>query len=255
MSVVKQTLEAAAAAALATSFFAFPIGLAAMDPGVPVTHVPPTMSRVASIEASMFLPTEDAPSEAAAPSPGAPDPATSPEAPAGSTPTQDTTPTASDSAPKPLSPTLADRTRRALHPAIQAHATSKARTQRKGRKRRCIEPDPRIERKGEGRWSIDRDLVDTYTGDLKAAASLAWVGWHRDGEGEIAGFKVKRIRCGSVLHQAGFRNGDIITAINGRPVTTIPQALSAYRKLRKKRTLDVDLERRGASRRLRYRLT
>ena len=79
--------------------------------------------------------------------------------------------------------------------------------------------------------------------------------WYRE-EGDIVGFRVRRIKCGSVLHQAGIRNGDVVRSINGRPVTTIPQALSAYRKLRRKRKLEVELTRRsGEAVSLRYKLT
>ena len=93
------------------------------------------------------------------------------------------------------------------------------------------------------------------TDERIAAMTLASVYWYRE-EGEIVGFKVRRIKCGSVLHQAGFRNGDIIHSINGREVTTIPQALVAYRKLRRKRKLEVVLTRRsGDTVALRYKLT
>ena len=44
--------------------------------------------------------------------------------------------------------------------------------------------------------------------------------------------------------------------VNGKPVTTIPQALFSYRKLRKKKRLQVDITRRDGSQvKLRYRLT
>jgi len=267
MRVIQQTLEAAAAAALATSFFAFPIGLAGMHTVPNLSARPETPVRVAT-----FLPS---PPDAAKPEgpegtdgsepPGGPGsdadtPATEPAiTPPGPPSTAPSPSPGSPEAAAPLRvPALARKHSGTLHPSILiAREASESRTKpkRTGRRDRCAETDPRIEARGDDNWRIERDLVDAYTGDLDEAANLAWVGWHRNADGDISGFRVKRIRCGSVLHQAGFRNGDIITAVNGRPVTTITQALSAYRKLRRKRTLDVDNERRGQKRRLRYRLT
>jgi pyruvate/2-oxoglutarate dehydrogenase complex dihydrolipoamide acyltransferase (E2) component len=262
MRVLKQALEAAAAAALATSFFAFPIALAAMDVDLPVSTAPGVPDRVVQIDAAGLLLLSGESAEDEAPPP-APEPADAPEespdeAPADAPDPAEATP---EAAPTPAAP-LAVRTPSARRLALRPLKVDGDRVGRKagakgrrGKQRKCLEADPRIVDKGSDRFSVDRDLVDAYTSDLKTAAKLAWVGWHRDGEGEIDGFRVKKIRCGSVLHQAGFRNGDVIHAVNGKPVTSIPQALSAYRKLRKKRTLHVEVERKGVVRKMRYRLS
>lgn len=262
MRVLKQAVEAAAAAALATSFFAFPIGLAAMDADLPVSTAPGVADRVVRIDAAGLLllsgestetEIEAPPSEPAAAEAEPPD-----GAPADAPVPAQTTP---EAAPEPAAP-LALRTPSARRGPIQPLKLDRHRGARptgakgrRGKKRKCLEADPRIVAKGADRFSVDRDLVDAYTSNLKTASKLAWVGWHRDDEGEIDGFRVKKIRCGSVLHQAGFRNGDVIHTVNGKPVTSIPQALSAYRKLRKKRILNVEVERKGATRKMRYRLS
>ncbi len=264
MRVLKQAVEAAAAAALATSFFAFPIALAAMDADLPVSTAPGVADRVVRIDAAglLLLSGESAEAEAEAPPPP-PEPAaaeeeSTDEARADAPAPAQTTP---EAAPEPAAP-LAVRTPSARRGPIQTLTLDRNRVARptgakgrRGKKRKCREADPRIVAKGSDRFSVDRDLVDTYTSNLKTASKLAWVGWHRDDEGEIDGFRVKKIRCGSVLHQAGFRNGDVIHTVNGKPVTSIPQALSAYRKLRKKRILNVEVERKGATRKMRYRLS
>lgn len=140
------------------------------------------------------------------------------------------------------------RIRRDTAQADAAQGTSK-------KNRSCEESTDAITELEPNRYMVDRALIDHYTGDMQEAMSLASVYWYRE-EGEIVGFKVRRIKCGSVLHQAGFRNGDIIRSINGRQVTTIPQALLAYRKLRRKRKLEVVLTRRsGDTVSLRYKLT
>ena len=123
------------------------------------------------------------------------------------------------------------------------------------RKRNCEDESDSIAQIGSNHYKVERELVDYYAGDMSEAMKLAVVHWARE-DGEVVGFKVRRIKCGSVLHQAGFRNGDVIHSINGRPVRTIPQALSAYRKLRKKRRLEVVLTRKtGEALSLRYKLS
>jgi S1-C subfamily serine protease len=128
-------------------------------------------------------------------------------------------------------------------------------TRTKAKVKECLPPIDEIVKIDDAQWRIDRDLVDYYVKHLDEAEKLAWIGWHRNEEGDIDGFKIKRIRCGSVLDQAGFKNGDVVLEINGRPVTSIPQAIGAYYRLRTKRNLRVDLAREGETVRLKYKLS
>ena len=123
------------------------------------------------------------------------------------------------------------------------------------KKRECVEPTGQIEDQGGGEYVVEKALVDTYANDLGAASTLAWATWHEDASGETDGFRVRRIQCGSPLHEAGFRNGDVVHSVNGREITTIPDALVAYRKVKRRDTLKVELTRKdGTSERLKYRL-
>jgi hypothetical protein len=137
--------------------------------------------------------------------------------------------------------------------AAKAKSNGKA-----GKPTKDCEPDvPGVEVLGEDRFVVDRAIIDYYASHLKEASRLARIDWARDADGKVVGFKVIRIACGSVLHEAGFKNGDVILSINGRKVRSIPGALMAYRELRKKRRLQVEIERKGEEepRVLRYRLT
>ena len=103
-------------------------------------------------------------------------------------------------------------------------------------------PDIQVGRKAST-WRVKRDLVDHYTGHLREAATLADTYWQRGKEGEIVGFRVKRIRCGNDLYQMGFRGNDVVRSVNGETVTSIPQAIKAYRKLRNDKKLTVVIRR------------
>lgn len=112
-------------------------------------------------------------------------------------------------------------------------ASSVRKTKSQGKRRKaCLEPVSGISETGAWRYDVERDLLDNYTGNLRQASTLALTSWHRS-DGEIDGFRVKKVRCGSPLHQLGFRNGDVVHSVNGKPVTSTTQALMAFRKLRR----------------------
>lgn len=131
-------------------------------------------------------------------------------------------------------------------------AQAKAKSAPKGPK--CVDPTPGIVQVSEDEFEIDAAIVAHYAHDLVEASKLAYVSWAYNDAEEIIGFKVRRIRCGSPLWQAGLRNGDVITAINGRTITTIPQALKAYRKFKKKDNFRLEVLRKGETLNYRYKL-
>jgi len=172
------------------------------------------------------------------------------------TPEPEPQPEPIDATPVPEpTPVLAAATEVASTPVDDTPPPKKKRRRRR-KKRDCTPDVPEIEATGSDRWTVDRDLIDHYARDLKAAERLAYVAWARDDDDRIIGFQVVRVRCGSPLHEAGFRNGDVITKINGHKVRTVPQALAAYVALRIKRKLRVRGHRKdGTPLDHRYRLT
>jgi len=126
----------------------------------------------------------------------------------------------------------------------------KKRSPRKRRTKAC-EPDrDDIETVADTAFRVEDRLVYFYANHVPEANKLAATWWNKDGEGERYGFKVGRMKCGSVLHQAGFRNGDVIVAVNGLTITSYADGVTAYMRLRAKRVLWVDVLRRGEPMRL-----
>ncbi len=148
---------------------------------------------------------------------------------------------------------------RIARPPRSANATSANAASAKGgspRKKRCEEPSEEIRMVEEGTFEIARSLVDLYVGDLEKAQRLAYVAWHRDEAGKIDGFRVRRIKCGSVLDQAGFRNGDVVHSVNGKKIRTVFGAIAAYRRLKNKEHLKVDVtSEQGEGRQMKYRIS
>jgi hypothetical protein len=123
------------------------------------------------------------------------------------------------------------------------------------KKKKCLPDDARINPTGPASFEVDRELIEFYASHMNQAMKLAATYWHKDGEGDVDGFIVKHMRCGSPLHQAGLRNNDVIHAVNNKEVTTIAQALGAFRKVKRKDVLKVDITRKGQKMRLRYDVT
>lgn len=111
-----------------------------------------------------------------------------------------------------------------------------------------------IARRSDGSFLLDRRVVDGYAKNPGSLARQARVAWHRGADGRTDGFRLGGIACGSELHAAGLRNGDVVHAINGKPLTTIPQALWAYSSLRGADELVLRVTRKGKVRSLRYHL-
>jgi len=127
---------------------------------------------------------------------------------------------------------------------------------KKKKKNRCEEtPNPGIEKLGAASYAVERAMLDTYASDIPALMDLVTVYWHRNEAGKVDGFRVKGIQCGTLLHQAGLRNGDVIREVHGRPVTNLLQAVRAYRKLRRNNVIELEVERRGAPVLMKYRMT
>lgn len=68
------------------------------------------------------------------------------------------------------------------------------------------------------------------------------------------GFQIYRIRSNSIFRRMGLRNGDIITAVGGRAITSVNDAYEIWRDLTAGRDTSVEFKRRGRTRIVDYRI-
>lgn|GEM_PF-2539861 len=115
----------------------------------------------------------------------------------------------------------------------------------RGKKKPCEQLDE-VQELAEGRWRIERDLMDWYATHLGELERQAGVSTHRGADGKRDGAQIYLPRC-SVFKQGGLRNGDVIHTINGRKVNTIPQGVTTYLAVRNDRRLSVELTRRDGT--------
>ena len=116
----------------------------------------------------------------------------------------------------------------------------------------CAPPIPEIVATGPESWTIDRGLVEYYATHLRELESIAAVWTHRT-DGVPDGFRLGLDRC-SILRQAGFRSGDVVNSVNGRRISTVLQAITAYFALRRETEFLLYVTRRGEAILLTYHL-
>ncbi|MCX4245137.1 hypothetical protein [Paraliomyxa miuraensis] len=64
-------------------------------------------------------------------------------------------------------------------------------------------------------------------------------------DGRIVGYKLYGIRPDSLPKRLGFKNGDMLVAINGIELDSMEKAMNMYIKLRRATSLEIELERKG----------
>lgn len=165
-------------------------------------------------------------------------------------------PERADAPPKatPNGAAAAARAARAERLAAERAAVKKKGGGKGSKKQKCMDPTPGVASVGTNEWTVPRDVILMYASDLDAAAKLASVAWAHNDKGKVIGFTVKRIRCGSLLEQAGLQNGDIIHSVNGKEVRSVVNAFAAWRKVRKKDVVRVKITRKGQKMELKYQI-
>ena len=108
-----------------------------------------------------------------------------------------------------------------------------------------------IKKVGKDKWAIDREEIDKTLSNLNSIAMQARI-VPSFKNGEANGFKLFAIRPNSLYSKLGIQNGDIIHKINGFAINSPDKALEIYQKLKNARSIDIELTRRGKSKKLNY---
>ena len=128
-------------------------------------------------------------------------------------------------------------------PVVSEAPPEQPRTQRRRRRNRYrnCQDNAGIETTETG-YSVQRSVVDHYA-HITRYRKLGHVSWYRGDDGRKEGFKLRRIHCD--LREAGIRNGDVVTSVNGKTVRSIPQAITLYWKVRRQTRVVLEIIRRG----------
>lgn len=91
---------------------------------------------------------------------------------------------------------------------------------------------------------VDRSLLDqALANPAKFARSVRVRPYKRNGE--VQGFRIRRVKKDSPLYLLGARQGDVFHSVNGVGLTSVDQALAAYQSMRNESQLVFDITRKG----------
>lgn len=98
----------------------------------------------------------------------------------------------------------------------------------------------------EHQCEVSRDFVKLLLADPSKIVGQARI-MPSVRDGEVRGYKMYGLRPGSLPKLLGFKNGDLVRAINGVPLTSAEHGLSVYTSLRTASQLTIEVERKGVA--------
>ena len=107
------------------------------------------------------------------------------------------------------------------------------------------EADKGVEQLSDNKFAVDGSLVENALKNPEQLATQVRVSPHRGPDGQIDGYRMSGIRRDSLFQALGIKNGDIVHAVNGQPLTSMQSAMSAYDSLQNERTFSFDITRRN----------
>jgi hypothetical protein len=144
---------------------------------------------------------------------------------------------------------------RAPSPDVAEVTTKQGTGKGRARGKKCVEePGADIVATAENKWTVQRDLLQSYTRNFARLDSLGWSKRHDGADGKADGMLIGGVKCNSDLHRAGIRSGDVVHSVNGRGVTSFVDAFFVYTKVRNDPVVRVEITRRGQRKLLVYRL-
>ena len=108
-----------------------------------------------------------------------------------------------------------------------------------------------VKKTGAYDYEIDRRMIDEQLQDLSKLGSQARIVPNYRG-GKYQGFKLVGVRPGSLYRSIGIRSGDVIKAINGRPIDSPNKAIELFDQLKNSSNIQLEIERRGQMKQLNY---
>ncbi len=102
-----------------------------------------------------------------------------------------------------------------------------------------------VEKVSENKFTVERGVLDQAMGNLESLATQVRASPHKGPDGEVDGFRLSAIKQGSLFSKLGIKNGDIVHAVNGTPLTSTEGAMSAYGSLKNQGSFSFEITRRN----------
>ena len=114
------------------------------------------------------------------------------------------------------------------------------------------EGDDEVRELGENHFEIDSATLDKYLSDLEGISRLGRALLHRGPDGEYDGYRLSAIRRNTIADKLGIRNGDIVHAVNGKPLDSMASAMEAFNTMRSEKNFSFEVTRRGKKETMTY---
>jgi general secretion pathway protein C len=112
--------------------------------------------------------------------------------------------------------------------------------------------DGGVTKTGDNSFQVDSSVIADAMNNFEALAGQLRVVPHKDSSGAVDGYRLSAIRRGSLFDKLGIKNGDIVHAVNGTPLTSTEGALATYQTLKNERTFSFDITRRNQRQTMQY---
>ncbi len=116
------------------------------------------------------------------------------------------------------------------------------------------EGDDQIMKESDTSYVIDRALFDSSIQDIDALSKMARATPHRDASGNVDGFRLSAVRRNNLLYNLGIRSGDVVHSVNGRPLTSVSDAMGAMQSLQRDASFSFEISRRNQKMTMNYRV-
>ena len=104
---------------------------------------------------------------------------------------------------------------------------------------------PDVVKVGDHAFLISNELRQQQFSTVDAVSSFGRALLHRGPDGGFDGYRLSRIRRGSLPDQLGIENGDILQKVNDLPLTSMQSTRQAYSQLQGEVDFELQVSRRG----------
>ncbi|MCB9669495.1 MAG: PDZ domain-containing protein [Alphaproteobacteria bacterium] len=112
--------------------------------------------------------------------------------------------------------------------------------------------DDEVNKVSETEYEIDSAVLDKYLSDLEGLSRMGRALLHRGPDGEFDGYRLSAIRRNTIADKLGIRNGDIVHAVNGKPLNSMTSAMDAYNTMQNEKAFSFEVTRRGQKMTMQY---
>jgi general secretion pathway protein C len=108
-----------------------------------------------------------------------------------------------------------------------------------------------VEKSGDGNYKVDRDSIKKQLDNPKELATQGRViPNYKDGQRN--GLKIVGVRPDSIYRDLGIQSGDVLRGVNGREINTQQEAMELFEKLKTEDEVEIQVERRGQQKEIKY---